>query len=150
MAALRMVQVNANLDVSAVYEQTKRLFLYDFVYVMGTEGMCLNEAIALGHSNHYAHINARSIYKSFVENVPQGKEQMTESISHALKQNKLNLDASISCPLIIAEIEKQLTMGYTRFIFTDFPKTLKQRNFLEYKLNANSKAVVMEYSKRDV
>lgn len=70
-------------------------------------------------------------------------------VKKALDENKLNLDASISCPLILEEIEQKRRAGYTSFLFTGFPLTAKQRTFLELRLKATSRAVVLDYSQRD-
>lgn len=122
----------------------------DFIYCVGTTGMCLSETVSqcVAQYTNYSYINARAVYQAYVD-TGVGNEKDTSKIKNALAENKFDLEPSIACPLVIAEVEKYQKLGYTKFIFTDFPVTKKQQAFLEYKLVCKSKALVFDYSLTD-
>lgn len=67
--------VNSNQEPEAVYAEARNYFLKRFVYLVGTEGMLLSEAVSSGGDSGWAHIDAREIYKKFVADEPIGKEK---------------------------------------------------------------------------
>ncbi|CAD7946709.1 unnamed protein product [Amoebophrya sp. A120] len=145
----RLRSVNADGDIDSVYAAAKKIFLSKFVYLVGTCGMRIPESLEAMADSHYAHIDASAIYEKFVREAPPGKALEVEQVKAALADRKLDLAPSLSCPLIVSAVKEKQLKGYTAFLFTDFPRTEKQRAFLEDRILCESCAIVLEYPRLD-
>merc|ERR550514_468700 len=70
------------------------------------------------------------------------------TVKAALAKGKA-VGPSIACPLVLEEIYRDMATGINNFVICDFPQSLKQLQFLEYKIPCSSRAVLLDFDRSD-
>lgn len=128
-----------------VYAQVKPYFSCRFVYLLGPAGCPLQQLGEKLETNYgYSAINLTTLLKAFA------KSNATEAaqVQKALDSGK-PVEASIACPLVLSEIYRDMALGIQNFVLIDFPQSLKQVQFLEYRVASFAKTLVLDFSRPD-
>ena len=146
----RLRCVDADADLETVYARARAVVQPNFVYASGTEGMQLARAmdsVAASYAS-WATVDARALYRAFVAR-GAGQPDWLSKVQAGLDSGALDIDASVSCSIVLDEVARLQSAGFNNFVFVDFPRTVKQKNFLEKQTNGSSRAVVFEYAARN-
>jgi len=137
--------VEAKEDAEAMYAEVKALFNCRFLYLCGPPGTPLaTVASRLETKYGYSAIDVTALLASFAET----DEPDAAKVKTAMAKGK-PVDASIACPLVLAEIYRDLALGVHNFVICDFPQTLKQLEFLEYRIPCTSKPLLLDLTRAD-
>eukprot|EP00931_Biecheleriopsis_adriatica_P024991 TRINITY_DN1544_c0_g1_i1.p1 TRINITY_DN1544_c0_g1~~TRINITY_DN1544_c0_g1_i1.p1 ORF type:complete len:1441 (-),score=400.02 TRINITY_DN1544_c0_g1_i1:104-4426(-) len=135
----------ANAAAEDVYSECKSFFKCRFLYMMGPPGAPVEQmAERLETKYGYSAINFAALLKTYSES----GEPDSNAVKKALSVGKA-VDASIACPLVLSEIYRDMALGVQNFVLIDFPQSLKQVQFLEYKIPCFSKALVLDFNRAD-
>jgi len=92
----------------------------------------------------YAAINLSALLKTYTESSSAEAAQ----VKAALAAGK-PVEASIACPLILSEIYRDMALGVQNFVLCDFPQSLKQAQFLEYRIPSITRSLILDFSQAD-
>jgi len=132
-------------DQLAVYAEVKKIFKCRFTYLIGPPGVPTAKVAARLQAK-YGHrcIDLAELLRQFAES----EEPEAPKVKQALAKGK-PIEASIACPLVLAEVHKGLRVGVNNFVICDFPHILKQVEFLEYRIPCVSKPLLLDFSRAD-
>jgi len=132
-------------DTAAVYADVKIKFQCRFLYLMGPPGVPLAKIAArLEEKYGYSSIDLGALLKSFAES----DEPEAAKVKQALAKGRA-IEASIACPLILAEIHRDLAIGVHNFVICEFPHNLKQVEFLEYRVPCVARPILLDFTRAD-
>jgi len=141
----KLRRVPAEGPVDEVAADVKRLFSCRFLYLVGPPGSpCAQMAERLETKYGYSAINMNVLLKTYVDS----GEPDAAAVKKAMAAGK-PVDASIVCPLVLAEIHRDMALGVQNFVLCDFPQSLKQVQFLEYRVPCISRTLVLDFSRAD-
>eukprot|EP00913_Durusdinium_trenchii_P026721 g25068.t1 len=143
-----------------VYAECKRFFSCRFLYLLGPPGAPVEQmSQKLEKQYGYAAINLTTLLRSYANSnepeAPAVRKALAAGKPAAWRQTKMDqmegrpVDASIACPLILSEIYRDMALGVQNFVLADFPQSLKQAQFLEYRISCITRALVLDFSKAD-
>jgi len=138
-------KVQAEASAAEVYAECRRYFQCRFLYLLGPPGA---PVAALGErlqsSYGYAAINLHALLKSHAASNAPDAEQARAALADGKP-----VDASIACPLVLAEIHRNLAIGVQNFVLCDFPQSIKQAEFVEFQVPCIKKTLVLDFSQAD-
>eukprot|EP00435_Cladocopium_sp_Y103_P031288 s2932_g7.t3 len=141
----KLRRANAEKSPDEVYEECKRFFSCRFLYLLGPPGAPVEQmAGTLEKQYGYSAINLTALLRSYANS----NEPDAPAVRKSLAAGK-PVDASIACPLILSEIYRDMALGVQNFVLSDFPQSLKQAQFLEYRVSCITKTLVLDFSKAD-
>ncbi|CAK9030418.1 Adenylate kinase isoenzyme 1 (AK 1) (ATP-AMP transphosphorylase 1) (ATP:AMP phosphotransferase) (Adenylate monophosphate kinase) (Myokinase) [Durusdinium trenchii] len=141
----KLRKANAEKSPEVVYAECKRFFSCRFLYLLGPPGAPVEQmSQKLEKQYGYAAINLTTLLRSYANS----NEPEAPAVRKALAAGK-PVDASIACPLILSEIYRDMALGVQNFVLADFPQSLKQAQFLEYRISCITRALVLDFSKAD-
>eukprot|EP00747_Dinoflagellata_sp_TGD_P161703 gnl/TRDRNA2_/TRDRNA2_178467_c0_seq1.p1 gnl/TRDRNA2_/TRDRNA2_178467_c0~~gnl/TRDRNA2_/TRDRNA2_178467_c0_seq1.p1 ORF type:complete len:1499 (-),score=413.44 gnl/TRDRNA2_/TRDRNA2_178467_c0_seq1:56-4552(-) len=141
----KLRKVDAEQPVEEVYGQAKKHFSCRFIYLMGPPGAPISAlASRLEAKYGYAAIDMPALHDSFAKSEDKEAEKVKQSISKGKA-----VDASISCPLLLSEIYRDMALGVQNFVICDFPQSKKQAEFLEYRIPSVAKPLLLDFSRAD-
>lgn len=141
----KLRRANAEKSPEEVYEECKRFFSCRFLYLLGPPGAPVEQmAGTLEKQYGYSAINLTTLLRSYAKS----NEPDAPAVRKSLAAGK-PVDASIACPLILSEIYRDMALGVQNFVLSDFPQSLKQAQFLEYRVSCITKTLVLDFSKAD-
>lgn len=138
-------KVDGEISAEEVYATCRRYFQCRFLYLLGPPGAPI---AALGDrlqsSYGYAAINLYALLKSYAaSNAPDANKAKA-----ALAAGK-PVDASIACPLVLNEINRNMAVGVQNFVLCDFPQSIKQAEFVEFQVPSITKPLLLDFSQAD-
>jgi len=141
----KLRKTDSEKTVDEVAAEVKRFFSCRFLYLVGPPvSPCEQMAERLETKYGYSAINVNALLKSYVA----AGEAEAAGVKKAMAAGK-PVDASIACPLVLAEIHRDMALGVQNFVLCDFPQSLKQVQFLEYRVPCTSRTLVLDFSKAD-
>jgi len=137
--------VKAEKDVEEVYAEAKRFFSCRILYLLAPPGAPTAEISERMEANYgYSSIDFMALLRTYVASGSKDAEK----VAAALKKGK-PVDASIACPLVLAEIYRDMALGVQNFVIRDFPQSPEQSDFLEYRVPSNSKTLLLDFARAD-
>eukprot|EP00931_Biecheleriopsis_adriatica_P003691 TRINITY_DN105467_c0_g1_i1.p1 TRINITY_DN105467_c0_g1~~TRINITY_DN105467_c0_g1_i1.p1 ORF type:complete len:1485 (-),score=426.76 TRINITY_DN105467_c0_g1_i1:23-4477(-) len=141
----KLRKVDAEKSVEEVFSDCKRYFSCRFTYLLGPPGAPITDmAEKLEMKYGHAAIDLSLLLKAYAKS----NEPDAEKVQKALAEGKA-VDASIACPLLISEIYRDMALGVQNFTLCNFPQSLKQVQFLEYRIPCLSRALVLDFTRAD-
>lgn len=139
-------KVDANQEMEEVYGEAKRYFGCRFVYLLAPPGSpTVPVASKICEKYGYACINMTSLLEGYANS----KERDAAKVQETLAKGR-PVDASIACPLVLAEVYRELALGVQNFVMVDFPQSLKQVQFLEHRIHTiDSRPLLVDFSRPD-
>eukprot|EP00929_Paragymnodinium_shiwhaense_P015313 TRINITY_DN123389_c0_g1_i1.p1 TRINITY_DN123389_c0_g1~~TRINITY_DN123389_c0_g1_i1.p1 ORF type:complete len:1512 (-),score=471.27 TRINITY_DN123389_c0_g1_i1:162-4697(-) len=138
-------KVLAEKSADEAYMETKRYVSCRFVYLLGPPGAPLSEiADKMEGKYGYSAISLLPLLERYVESGGQDADKIQQALSKGQA-----VDASIACPLLVAEISRDLALGIQNFVLCDFPQSQKQAQFLEHRLPCVTKPLLLDFSRAD-
>jgi len=132
-------------DGTVSYDAIKTFFKCRFLYLICPPALPFSAvAIFLEEKYGYHCVDVRSLLSEFANS----DKPDAELVKAALTKGK-TVDASLACPLVLAEVEKMRALGVNNFVICDFPQTLKQIEFLEYRIPCISRPLLLDLTKAD-
>jgi len=141
----KLRRANAEKSPDEVYAECKRFFSCRFLYLLGPPGAPVEQmAGTLEKQYGYSAINLTALLRSYANS----NEPDAAAVRKSLAAGK-PVDASIACPLILSEIYRDMALGVQNFVLSDFPQSLKQAQFLEYRISCITRTLVLDFSRAD-
>ncbi|CAE7312691.1 AK1 [Symbiodinium sp. CCMP2592] len=141
----KLRKANAEKAPDEVFAEVKRYFSCRFLYLLGPPGAPVEHmADKLEKQYGYSAINLTTLLKSYADS----NEADAPAVRKAMLAGK-PVDASIACPLILSEIYRDMALGVQNFVLSDFPQSLKQAQFLEYRVSSITRTLVLDFSRAD-
>eukprot|EP00437_Effrenium_voratum_P048713 CAMPEP_0181525952 /NCGR_PEP_ID=MMETSP1110-20121109/69233_1 /TAXON_ID=174948 /ORGANISM="Symbiodinium sp., Strain CCMP421" /LENGTH=1445 /DNA_ID=CAMNT_0023656773 /DNA_START=54 /DNA_END=4392 /DNA_ORIENTATION=- len=141
----KLRRANAEKSPEEVYVECKRFFSCRFLYLLGPPGAPVEQmADKLEKQYGYSAINLTTLLKSYANS----NEPDAAAVRKSMAAGK-PVDASIACPLILSEIYRDMALGIQNFVLSDFPQSLKQAQFLEYRISCIPRTLVLDFSRAD-
>lgn len=141
----RLRQVSAEQGVEEVYAEAKGFFGCRFVYLLGPPGAPMSSiAERLERQYSYASIDFEALLRTYAAS----EEKDAAKVRQALARGR-PVEASIACPLVLAEVYRDMALGVQSFVVSGFPQSLKQLEFLEYRVPCRSRPLLLELSRPD-
>ena len=141
----KLRKANAEKPPDDVFAEVKRYFSCRFLYLLGPPGAPVEHmADKLEKQYGYSAINLTALLKSYADS----NEADAPAVRKAMLAGK-PVDASIACPLILSEIYRDMALGVQNFVLSDFPQSLKQAQFLEYRVSSITRTLVLDFSRAD-
>lgn len=141
----KLRRADAERDIAEVYAETKKFFSARLIYLTGPLGSPMDQVAERLESKYgYAAINLTTLLKTFAESSAAEAVQVKKAMAAGKP-----VDASIACPLILSEIYRDMALGVQNFVLCDFPQSLKQAQFLEYRIPSFARTFVLDFSKAD-
>jgi len=137
--------VNAEQEVDQVNLEAKRFFSCRFLYLLGPPGAPVS-AVAKRLQDKYGYSSID--LKVLLDVYAKSGERDAVKVKQALAKGK-PVDASIACPLVSAEIYRDMALGVQNFVICNFPQTLMQAQFLEYRIPSTSKTLLLDFTRAD-
>jgi len=138
-------KVNAEKDMDEVYAEAKQFFSCRFLYLIGPPGAPASKVAECVQKQYsYSSIN----FKALLQDYANSDEKDASKVKQALLKGK-PVEASIACPLVLAEIFRDMALGVQNFVISDFPQSLKQVEFLEYRVPCSSRPVLLDFTRAD-
>lgn len=127
-----------------VFVEAKRSFLARFLYLLGPPGAPVTQvADKLQAQYGYSSIDFYALLQSMDPSSPEAAE-----VKKALAKG-IPVPASIACPLVLAEIYREMAVGVQNFVICNFPQSKKQAEFLEFRVPSITKPVLLDLSRAD-
>ena len=141
----KLRKANAEKSPDEVFAEVKRYFSCRFLYLLGPPGAPVDQmADKLEKQYGYSAINLTALLKSYADS----NEADAPAVKKAMLAGK-PVEASIACPLILSEIYRDMALGVQNFVLSDFPQSLKQAQFLEYRVSSITRTLVLDFSRAD-
>lgn len=136
---------DAEREPDEVYAQARAYFCCRFLYLLGPPGgPVATISQRLEEKYDYSSINLTALLQAY----SNSNEKDASKVKHALAKGKA-VDAALACPLILAEIYRDMALGTQNFVICDFPQSPKQLEFLEYRVPCTSKPLLLDFSRAD-
>mmetsp|Transcript_97952 Transcript_97952/g.153175 ORF Transcript_97952/g.153175 Transcript_97952/m.153175 type:complete len:1502 (-) Transcript_97952:162-4667(-) len=137
--------MNAEKDVEEVYAEAKRFFSCRISYLLAPPGAPSREISERMESKYgYSSIDFLALLRTYAASGAKDSEK----VAAALKKGK-PVDASIACPLVLAEIYRDMALGAQNFVIRDFPQSPAQSEFLEYRIPSNTNTLLLDFARAD-
>mmetsp|Transcript_8490 Transcript_8490/g.20114 ORF Transcript_8490/g.20114 Transcript_8490/m.20114 type:complete len:1467 (+) Transcript_8490:60-4460(+) len=141
----KLRKANAEKSPDEVFAECKRYFSCRFLYLLGPPGAPVEPmAEKLEKQYGYSAINLTTLLKSYADS----NEADAPAVKKAMLAGK-PVEASIACPLILSEIYRDMALGVQNFVLSDFPQSLKQAQFLQYRISCITRTLVLDFSRAD-
>jgi len=142
-------RIDARKDFKELYAEAKRYFFCRFIYLLGPPGAPLTAmAERLESMYGYAAINFPVLLEQAAQD-PDGIEgaRLREALAEARRGKAA--DASVVCPLVLAEVLRSLALGVQNMVLIGFPQSRKQAQFLEHRVPCVARTVLLDFSATD-
>eukprot|EP00928_Gymnodinium_smaydae_P064857 TRINITY_DN480_c1_g1_i2.p1 TRINITY_DN480_c1_g1~~TRINITY_DN480_c1_g1_i2.p1 ORF type:complete len:1698 (+),score=471.60 TRINITY_DN480_c1_g1_i2:89-5182(+) len=139
----RVRRVSAEASLDEVYSEARRYFMCRFVYLLGAPGAPKAEVSAQIESK-FGH-SVISL-PALLEKAAEAGTDDAAKVRLALSKGR-PVDASIVCPLVEAEVVRDMALGIQNFVIVDFPQNMKQAQFLEHRLPCVAKPLLIDLSR---
>lgn len=141
---LRKIKAAGPLD--EVYAVAKKNFHCRFLYVLGAPGApCMEIAERINEQYGYSIINFSDVLLKYSKSSAKDASIAKDAIEKGLP-----LKASLACPLLLEEVWKCMSMGANNFVICGFPQSMKQMEFLEFRVPGSSRSLLLDFSLSDI
>jgi len=138
-------KVDAAKSIDEVFEDAKRSFCCRFTYVLGPPGTPVKKvAENLAQQYSYVAIDFMDLLERHAQTNPKEAAQLKTAFAKGKP-----VQASTACPLVLEEIEHHKRLGVHNFVISGFPQSLKQAEFLEYRIPCVPKSVLLDFGIKD-
>jgi len=138
-------KANAEKDMDEVYMEAKRNFSCRFVYMLGPPGAPVAKvASCLEQQYSYSFIDFTSLIHGYANSDEPEARKVKEEVAKGKP-----VEASIACPLVLAEVYRGMALGVQNFVLGGFPQSLKQVEFLEYRVPCIARPLLLDFSRAD-
>jgi len=138
-------KVNAEKDMDEVYAEARRYFSCRFMYLLGPPGAPVAPVAGCLEKHYsYSFINFMSLIQGYANSDAKEASKVKQELARGKP-----VEASIACPLVLAEVYRGMALGVQNFVLGGFPQSLKQVEFLEYRVPCVSKPLLLDFSRAD-
>jgi adenylate kinase family enzyme len=141
----KLRRVKAAGPIDEVYAVAKKNFHCRFLYILGAPGApCIEIAERINEQYGYFCIDFSNVLQKYSKSGAKDASRVKAAIDKGTA-----LEASIACPLLLEEVWKAQSIGANNFVICGFPQSIKQMEFLEYRVPGTSRTLLLDFSLSD-